>query len=89
MSKEQVRFPAGSLVEFSEGAYSDYSILGLLVTLKDCNLSALADEYRIANPDWDDEPSYSGFVAWLVSQQHCAPVSYNSVYLGDYGRWEI
>ena len=86
-----LKFSAGTLVEFSKGAYSDYTTCGLMVTLVDCDLAALAKAYRDdfkPKQEWD-EPDHYGFMGWLVAQQHCAPVSHQSVHLGDYGDWDI
>lgn len=88
---KSLRFPAGKIIEFSRGEYSDYTTCGLMVTLQDIELDTLSLSYREGykpKDDWD-EPDHYGFLGWLVANQYMAPVTHDSIHLGSYSDWEI
>lgn len=84
-------YPKGSILTLSSGEYSDYGIVGILVTVKDCDLRTLAAEYKASHRpknQWD-KPDPDGFVAWLVVHGHAMPVDASEVHIGSYGRLEL
>lgn len=86
MSDRTLIFPAGSAIILTEGEYSDKGIAGTVVTLKECDLPALAKQYRAAtNPEgkaYGDD--ISGFVSWLVANGWAFPAEVQEVHLGGY-----
>lgn len=85
-------FPAGSVIAFSSGEYSDYSYCGTVVTLKQCDLIELGKVYKekhIPEYDWQDSPSPEGFSSWLVVNGYAMPVQWQEVHCGCYGRFEL
>jgi hypothetical protein len=90
MSDATLQYLRGTALVFTTGAYSDFSISAMLVTIKDCDLPALAKEYRAAEakPGDYDSGSPEGFGSWLVANGHAMPMDAQSVHLGDYGEFE-
>ena len=91
MGKPIMVYPAGTILLCEEGEYSDFGYCGQLVTLKEVDLPKLATEFKTLHKDKDKwkRPGPNDFVAWLVAQQHCAPLNCETVYIGSYGRIEI
>ena len=84
-------YEAGTAISFSEGEYSDYGYAGHVVTMKRCDLPALAQEFKDsykAKDEWD-KPDPGAFVAWLCSQGHCFPADVEECHIGSYGRLEV
>lgn len=84
-----VDYPKGTILEFTSGEYSDFRTDGVVVTLRRCQLLPLQDafkaEWKAEKPreDWDN-PGTDDFIAWLVANQHVAPVQCSPVHLGSY-----
>jgi hypothetical protein len=89
MTKTNVYGPGKTLL-LSEGEYSDFGYAGQLVTLKKCDLGALAAEFvgQWKGDRWRFDGA-SNFVAWLVAQQYCAPIECEEVHIGSYGSLQI
>lgn len=52
MTKQaNLKYPMGTILSFECGEYSDFRVVGLLVTLADCDFKALAQQY-CADPAW-------------------------------------
>lgn len=86
-----LNYPKGSILVLTSGEYSDYGMVGYVVTVEDCDLRALAQEYRNAHKpanQWD-RPDPDGFVAWLVVNGYAMPVDASTVHLGSYGELMI
>lgn len=86
-----LKFQRGIVLLFSVGEYSDFGYCGQLVTLTECDLPALAQQYVAAhNPkdEWDDKPRCEDFASWLVANGHCAPLACETVHIGSYGDFE-
>lgn len=81
-------FPAGTVILFTQGCYSDYGLCGEVVTLKVCNLPELVLAYKatLALKIDRSREDPSDFVAWLVMHGWAAPLESSTVHLGDYGR---
>lgn len=88
MDRPVMVYPAGTILLCEEGEYSDFGYCGQLVTLKEVDLPKLATEFKLLTKDRDiwDTPTPNEFVAWLVAQQHCAPLNCETVYIGAYGK---
>jgi hypothetical protein len=81
------QYPAGTILLFEEGAYSDFSYCGQLVTLKPLNLPGAIQEFKDTyepKNDWD-KPEPDKFVAWLCLTQRCAQLECQTVHIGSYG----
>lgn len=95
---DTLKYPKGSIIVMTTGAYSDYSITGFLVAVEDCDLPALAQAFAAEERarikagkgarSWRGKEDLDDFPSWLVAKGHCMPVAYNSVHLGDYSDWE-
>lgn len=83
-------FPAGTPITFTSGEYSDFSIVGQIVTIRDCDLPKLAQKYvtekNPAGERYGDE--IEDFVAWLVVKEHAMPMAGQTVHLGDYSTFD-
>ena len=77
-------YPKGAFITFTSGCYSDFSILGVVKTLKECDLSRLARSYEEFGTQKDDMCNHGGFVAWLIRNGHCESFDAPEVHLGDY-----
>lgn len=82
MDDTTLKFPRGSVIQFTEGEYSDFCLCGMVVTIKDCDLPALAKEYAAFENAWAGK-----FATWLVANGHAMPCEATEVHLGSYGRW--
>lgn len=88
---EQYRkYPAGTILLMEEGEYSDFGYCAHLVTLKECDIPALVEQFKDQHKAADEwgEPGPSEFCAWLVSTQACAPLECQTLHIGSYGRLE-
>jgi len=82
----------GTLLLFSTGEYSDYSIYGLYNVLKSFIPAVALEEYFTTCPEalttnqWG-EMRYKArkFIKWLVGQEVLMQWTYTEAYLGDYG----
>lgn len=84
-----LQFPPGSIITLTRGSYSDFCLDSILVTLKQCDLPALAKQFRDEHKpesayDYAEQRDWSG---WLVAKGHCAPVEQTEVHIGDYTSW--
>ena len=85
---QATEFPAGSVVAFSSGEYSDYSIGAFSKVLKPIN-EAVWNAMRAAckGTDWDPDRFDDGkAVPWLVANGYIEEIEYQELHLGDYGR---
>jgi hypothetical protein len=60
-------------------------LAGTIVTIKDCDLPALAQEYarQTAKPDRYLSVWLGGFASWLVASGHAMPADVQELHLGD------
>ena len=86
MQDKILKYPAGKVIEFSSGEYSDYRTCGLIVTIKDCDLPKLAQEFSGGKARYDT--SHDEFATWLVANGYAMPVESALIHLGSYGEWE-
>ncbi len=89
MTHKTLCFPRGTVIQFTQGEYSNFGTCGLVVTLQRIDLPELARQYRAEyKPAYEgDEPELGDFASWLIAKQICAPVEYSEVYLGEYREW--
>ena len=84
-------YKAGTILMLESGEYSDFGYEGGFVTLAELNLAEAIElfksEYQ-SKDEWDT-PDPSGFCAWLVTTQRCAPLDYQTAHIGSYGRLEL
>lgn len=53
MTKQaNLKYPMGTILSFECGEYSNFRVVGLLVTLVECDFKALAQQY-CADPVWE------------------------------------
>lgn len=87
------KYPAGSIILFTSGDYSDFHHIGIYATTRKVDLVEAAALYRSEfTPDDNsiyDEPDPNGFAAWLVVKGWCFPCEVSEEHLGSYGRLEI
>lgn len=95
---DTMRYPPGSVIEFTSGCYSDFRSAGLVVTIKECHLPPLAQQFwhekraeeraeaQEGRHHWG--PDIDDFVSWLIVKEYAMPVAASSVHLGDYGEFE-
>lgn len=79
------QFPPGSVLVLTTGEYSDYTIVGVLVTIKPCDLPYLYDLYRSsykAEDQWSGKPDPNDFPSWLVANSFAIPVDFSKILLG-------
>jgi hypothetical protein len=95
MTDGTLKFPRGSVIEFSSGEYSDYGTVALVVTTEDTDLPALAKIYaaeerakikKRKGQDWE-KPNPNAFPSWLIAKGHALPVTHTEVHLGSYGHF--
>jgi len=84
--------PQGTLLLFSTGEYSNYSVYGLYKVLKSFTPSVALEEYFTTYPEalttnhWGDvRYKARKFVKWLVGKEVLTQWPYREAYLGDYG----
>lgn len=82
MSGERPQIKAGTLVSYEAGAYSDYSILGFFLVLRDIVPHDELDRYRAQAEDQQNEYA---FLSWLVAQGYLLQIPYTTIYAGAYG----
>lgn len=85
------KYPAGTAIAFSSGEYSDFSYIGHVVTMRECDLPALIEEHKstyVAKNKWDT-PDSASFVAWLVISGYAFPAEVTEVHIGSYGELKL
>lgn len=91
MADKTLCFPAGKAIAFSTGEYSDFCYRGVVVTLKECDLFKLGQEFKAEKEKENDndwvEPQ--GFPSWLVANGHAFPAEIQEVHCGSYGEFEL
>ena len=85
-SVKELQYERGTLIGFEVGEYSDFRFTGMLVSLTDLDIPALARKYRnkINPKQKPHNDEVSGFLAWLVAGGYAAPVDYSTIHLGAY-----
>lgn len=90
-SKPATIYPAGAVIAFETGDYSDFGYIGHVVTTRDCDFVALAEKYRenfVSNDEYH-KPDPDGFVGWLTINEFVFPATVSTLHIGSYGRLEI
>jgi hypothetical protein len=86
-----LKFPRGSVIEFSVGEYSSYRSIALVVAVEDADLPALVKVYaaeeraKIKKRKAWEKPDPDQFPSWLIAKGHALPVTFTEVHLGSYG----
>jgi len=87
---DTLKYQRGTPLVFTAGEYSDFRTCGYLVTIKDCDLPALAQAYcaeaKAKDGGWYTD--LGDFASWLVAQGHAMPMAVQEVHLGAYGTFE-
>lgn len=83
MEEETLVFPEGTVISFTSVGGDGYVFEGTVVTLSECDLPALAEEYRFDMRTSD----CSGFVDWLISNAYVDPVYTEDVCIGCDGEF--
>lgn len=81
---------AGKLICIDSGEYSDYSVIGFFVVLRDFDPMVELDEYKAAHPQDCDEYNFdkSCFLAQLLSKGLLLEINFGNLYMGSYGQIE-
>lgn len=79
--------PKGALIAVTEGEYSDYQCMTLVVALADLNIKSLKDRYLSTYPKQTEEYRFQEyqFIAWLVLEGLVEEQDYTEWHLGSYG----
>lgn len=77
---------AGKLLLVDTGIYSDYSVIGFFVVLRDFDPKAELDEWLALNPKQREEYefSYDKFLGALLSKGLLLEADFSTLHLGDY-----
>ena len=80
---------AGSLLCVDQGEYSDYTVMGFFVVLRDFSPKAALEEHLATNPEQRENYRFSAdaFLADLLRQGLLLEVSYATLHLGGYGHF--
>jgi hypothetical protein len=88
---QNTKLMPGQLVSLTQGEYSDFGIVDIVVVRKECDLKELREEFLKQHEpkhQWDTgDPS--AFVAWMAREEYVASASYSEIHLGGYGRIEF
>jgi len=92
---DHLKVSRGTAIMFTSGAYSDFGTSGFLVTIKDCDLPALAQQFvneeheRLKGDKeaWRDQDDPTDFPSWLVANGYAFAAQYSELHLGSYGDW--
>ncbi len=77
---------AGSLLLVDSGSYSDYSVIGFFVTLRDFCPQDELNEYLMQEPsDYFDGDK---FLAFLLAKGLLLEIEHGNLYLGEYSSAE-
>ena len=77
---------AGSLLLVDSGSYSDYSVIGFFVTLRDfCPQNELAEYLVQASDTYFNEEK---FLAFLLAKGLLLEIEHGNLHLGGYGSTE-
>jgi hypothetical protein len=95
MSDKTLKYPRGTCLVFTTGEYSDYGLRGILVTIKECDLPALAQLFAQAEKEkaikeklgWFNL-NIGDFPSWLVANGYAMPADAETVHLGNYNKFE-
>lgn len=95
MSDSTLKYERGTCLVFTTGEYSDFGMCGILVTIKECDLPALAQQYVKterakaikAKAPWFDAELVN-FPSWLVANGYAMPADAQTVHLGSYNKFE-
>lgn len=81
-------YPVGSVIQFTSGCWSDFGTVGMIVTIKPCNLPALAQSMTGGKSKHGADAGHYDFAGWLIANGYAMPVDCAAVHLGDYSDWE-
>lgn len=78
---------AGTLISVEYGAYSDYSVIGFFVVLRDFDPAAKLEEYLAANPEQrtDYDFAQDQFLAALLAEGLLLEIQHGVLHLSSYG----
>ena len=74
----------GEIINFTEGSYSDYHMVGLLIMTETVNLIEFAREHFVGL-DICNGGDPQNITSVLVAKQKALPLLNREVYMGDYG----
>lgn len=84
-------YKAGSVLLFSQGEYSDFSVCGEVVIIKDCELPELVRTYEQQwydkSEEWErqwNSPEKDGLAGWMIANGWAMPLEASIVHLGNY-----
>jgi len=89
--EKQAIAKAGKLLCIDQGEYSDYSVTGFFVVLKDFDPLAELAKHLEANPEQKERYHFRehSYLAFLLAQGLLMEVEYGTLYLGSYGSDDV
>lgn len=77
---------AGSLLQIEHGEYSDYTVDGFFLVLKDFSPAAEIDMYLDAHPDQKEQYSFKrdAFLAAVLAKGLLLEIEHGTLHLGSY-----
>lgn len=86
-------YPRGSVLVFTSGEYSDFSMRGHIIAATDLDLPLLARQFALEERAMVAKETILGedmadFSGWLVSRGLALPLEISVVHLGSYPDWE-
>lgn len=86
MSDEQKLARAGSLVCVDHGEYSDYSVRGFFVVLKEFDPRERVEAHLAEHPEQRETYQFDddGYLASLIAQGLLLEIQYSTIYTGAY-----
>ncbi len=79
---------AGSLISAEAGCYSDYSVVGFFVVLRDFNPAAELEKYLTEHPEQRGDYQFKDakWLATLLASGYLLEITHGVLHLGDYSR---
>lgn len=93
MANGFLEFPRGSVITFTTGEYSDFSVIAYVKTLKFCDLVHLANKFVSAErAAGNDKCGFgvppNGFPSWLIANGYVMSCDTTEIHLGDSTGWK-
>ncbi len=90
MRKQRLDLTAGELIVFTAGVYSDYSLVGQFVVLRNVTVDevrAVSAEVHAIDDDFLDK--HEAFVAGLIRIGALASINMREIHLGTYDELDV
>ena len=81
-------YPAGAVIVFTRGEYSDFTTCGHVRALVSLDLPELAQKFAAETKDEDGDYDLYDFIPWLVRTGAVEAADTHEVHLGAYSSFE-